>query len=410
MNILHINQSDIEGGAAIGAYRLHNFLRTRGVNSHLLVGHSLTGSCYVENVPRMPRIENRLLPLAKRLGMNYINIVSSFFLIQRHEFFRSADVVNYHNLHTGYFNYLALPRLTQDKPAVLTLRDMWSFTGHCAYSFDCDRWKRGCGACPYMDTYPSVQKDNTRLEWKVKDKVFARSKLVVVAISSWLAERARESMLSRFSIHHIPSGIDTEIYRPLDKGNCRSLLGIQEGKPVIMFGAQSLKEERKGGYLLLQALQKLPKSLRDETVLITLGGDSEKFSSATGMYTIDLGYIGGDQMKTIAYSAADLFLFPTRAEAFGLVAQEALSCGTPIVSFNVGGVPDIVRHRITGYLAAPDDVRDFSSGIVELLEDRALLLQLGTACRQLALDEFSPDLQAKRYIELYEKVLCNDTE
>jgi glycosyltransferase involved in cell wall biosynthesis len=177
-----------------------------------------------------------------------------------------------------------------------------------------------------------------------------------------------------------------------------------------MFGAQSLKEERKGGYLLLQALQRLPKSLRDEAVLITLGGDSEKFSSITGMHTIDLGYIGGDQMKAIAYSAADLFLFPTRAEAFGLVAQEALSCGTPIVSFNVGGVPDTVRHRITGYLAAQDDVRDFSSGIEELLEDRALLQQLGETCRQVAVNEFSPDLQAKRYIALYEKVLRNGTE
>ena len=106
------------------------------------------------------------------MGLNYLEYLGSF-EIKKHPFYEKADVINLHNLHGATFNYLALAPLTHDKPAIWTLHDMWSFTGHCSYSYDCERWKLGCGNCPYPKIYPAIKKDNTNLEWKLKNSILS---------------------------------------------------------------------------------------------------------------------------------------------------------------------------------------------------------------------------------------------
>ena len=406
MKVLHINQSDIGGGAAIAGYRLHQGLLAQDIDSRLLVGSVKTSSNLVAGVPRKQRIENKLNRITGHFGLNYINHIGTFD-IPKHPFYQSANILNFHNLHTGYFNYLAIPSLTENKPAVFTLHDMWSFTGHCAYSYDCTRWKNGCGKCPYPDTYPAISTDNTHLVWKLKNWVYSRSNLTIVAPSNWLTEQAKQSMLKRFPIHHIPYGIDTEAYQPLDSEQCRFVLGIPTNKKVLMFGAESLKESRKGGDLLLKTLQSLPESLKAETVLLMLGNSGEAIAEAVGMATLNLGYVSSDRLKSIAYSAADLFIFPTRADNLPLVLQESMACGTPMVSFKIGGVPDLVRPGITGYLATPEDADDFRDGIVKLLSDENLRDRMSQNCRAIALEEYPLELQAKRYIDLYHQILNN---
>jgi glycosyltransferase involved in cell wall biosynthesis len=404
VKVLHINQSDVSGGAAIASYRLHQGLLEQGIDSKMLVGTVKTDSDRIAVVPRKPRIENQLNRITRYVGLNYINLFSSFD-IPNHKFYQDADILNLHNLHTGYFNYLAIPKLTKTKPAVFTLHDMWSFTGHCAYSYDCDRWKTGCGKCPYPKTYPEIKLDNSRLEWKLKNWVYSKSNLAIVTLSNWLTEQAKASMLNRFPIHHIPNGIDTNAYQPLDQELCKNVLGIPKNKRVLLFGAESLKDQRKGGDLLLKALQQLPQSLKSETILLTFGNGSESITSELGMQTINLGYVSSDRLKSIAYSAADLFIFPTRADNLPLVLQESMACGTPMISFNVGGVPDLVRHGITGYLAEAENPYDFAKGIIELLEDNDKRVEISRNCRQIAEIEYPIELQAKRYIEIYQQLL-----
>lgn len=403
MNILHINQSDISGGAAIAGYRLHRGLLAQGINSRLLVGKVITNSTQVAGVPRKPRIENLIARVNRSFGLNYLNYINSFD-IPKHQFYKNADIINFHNLHNGYFNYLAIPKLTA-KPTVFTLHDMWSFTGHCAYSYDCDRWKNGCGKCPYPHTYPAIKKDNTHLEWRLKNWVYSRAHLTIITLSNWLTAQVKQSMLNRFPIHYIPNGIDTEAYQPLDKQQCRNVLGIPQGKKILMFGADSLKDPRKGGELLLQVLSNLPTSLKAEIVLLIFGSSGEAISESLGMQTLNLGYINSDRLKAIAYSAADLFVFPTRADNLPLVLQESMACGTPMVSCNVGGVSDLVRPNITGYLAKPEDPQDFGNGIVQLLEDQQLWARMRQNCRAIALTEYPIELQAKRYISLYNQLI-----
>ena len=370
----------------------------------MLVENVKTDSDRIETVPRKTRIENQLYRFTRYSGLNDINLFSSFD-IPNHKFYQDADILNFHNLHTGYFNYLAITKLTKTKPAIFTLHDMWSFTGHCAYSYDCDRWKIGCGSCPYPDIYPAIRRDSTRIEWKLKNWIYSKSNLTIITLSHWLTEQAKASMLSRFPIHHIPNGIDTNAYQPLDRHLCKVVLGIPQNKRVLLFGADSLKDKRKGGDLLFNALQQLPQSLRSEILLMTFGNGSEAITTELGIPTFNLGYISSDRLKSIAYSAADLFIFPTRADNLPLVLQESMACGTPMVSFDIGGVPDLVRPMVTGYLAKTEDAKDFCNGIVKLLEDDQLRQTMSDNCRAIALAEYPLELQAERYIKLYKEIL-----
>ena len=405
MRVLHINQSDINGGAALAAYRLHQGLISQGIDSSLLVAHALTDDPKLAIIPRRHRMEYLINQLTFRLGLHTLHSVGSFD-IPKEAFFQAADILNFHNLHSTNFSYLAIPKLTRQKPAVYTLHDMWSFTGHCTYSYDCTKWQTGCGRCPYPDTYPAMKRDASHLEWRLKSWIYSHSRLAIVAPSRWLVEQAHHSLLNRFPIHHIPYGIDTEAYQPLDPDLCRRALGIPINKLTLLFGAGSFKDTRKGGGLLLQVLQGLPATLKAEVQLITLGQGGETIEAELGIPTLRLGYVSSDRLKSMAYSAADLFLLPTQADNLPLVLQESMGCGTPMVSFNIGGVPDLVRPGETGYLAVPHDIEDFRNGIVQLLSDTTLREHMAQRCRQIALDEYSLALQSQRYFEIYQQQLA----
>jgi len=410
MRVLHIHISDNfrSAGGILVMYRLHLAFRKAGVDSKILCKRKTTNSPDITEISRSKILESQIRKVTSRLGLNDIHAVSSFG-VRKNEVYLNADILHIQGIHSNFFSYLALPGLTRNKPAIFTLHDMWALTGHCAVSYDCDRWKIGCGQCPYPDAIPSIRRDNTRLEWKLKNWVYSRSNLTIVAPSSWLAEQARQSMLGHFPIHHIPHGVDTEAYQPLDPEQCRSLLGVPSGKKVLMFAAPNMNHFWKGGDLLLKALQSLPESLKAETVLLLLGNGGEVIAETAGVQTLHLGYVSNDRLKAIAYSAADLFISPTRAEAFGLVLLESIACGTPVVSFRVGGVPDLARPGVTGYLAEPENAKDLRDGVIQLLEDKSLRDYMSQRCRAIVLEEYTFESQVQRHMELYRQILQTET-
>ncbi len=404
VSVLQINQSDIKGGAAIAAYRLHQGLLQEGVDSRLLVGETKLGGDRLAIIPRRLKLENQLSRINRRFSLNYLNIISSF-EIPHHQFYQEAEILNFHNLHTGYFNYLALPHLTREKPAVWTLHDMWGFTGHCAYSYDCDRWQIGCGYCPYPQEYPEISRDNTAWEWKLKHWLYQRSNLTIVTPSYWLGEQVQKSILKHCPLEVIPYGIDLEVYQPISPSIARAALGISHYKNVLLFGVENLTYRRKGGDLLLRSLQSLPSTLKQETVLITFGNSSDKITQMVGIPTLNLGYLESDRLKALSYSAADLTLFPTRADNLPLVLQESLACGTPVISFHVGGVPELIESGKTGYLAEPENIEQFTQGILELLNDPSLVEKMSKNCRKLAEQRYGLSQQAEQYKQLYYRTL-----
>ena len=411
MKVLHLWKGDsgqYGGGGSVAMYRLHSSLIEAGIDSQILCERKTTESPQVQEFKRSPssKILEKLLEqiITLRLGLNDIQRLSSFKLKQ-HEAYLDTNILHFHGFH-GFINYLALPAITRDKPAVFTLHDMWALTGHCSYSYDCERWKIGCGKCPYLDIHPAIKRDGTRIEWKLKDWTYRQMHLSIICPSKWMVEQAKQSpLINRFPIHHIPHGINTEIFQPLAPQQCRSQLGIPLSKKVLLFAAVNLSDYRKGGDLLIKALQSLPESLKAETVLLVFGKETDMNAETFGLPVYHLGYLSDDRSKAVAYSAADLFLFPTRADVLGLVSIESQACGTPVVSFKVGGVPDHVRPGITGYLAEPENAKDFRDGIIQLLEDdEDLRHQMSQQCREITVQEYNSKLSTRRHIEMYRKL------
>jgi glycosyltransferase involved in cell wall biosynthesis len=377
LNVLHISDSDAGGGAAVSAYRIHATLRRLGHSSRMLVGRPQTGDPDVRSVKRGAgwRAADRAFgSVADPLGLQYVFYPSSF-AVASDPWFRECDVVQLYNTHGSYFSHTALPLLSSRRPVVWRLSDMWPLTGHVAYSYDCERWRHGCGSCPYLHEYPGLPRDTTALLWRWKRAVYRRSRLTVVAPSRWIERLAGESpLLRRFQVRRIPNGVDLERFRPDPEARSPG------GPPVVLFSAPDLADRRKGRALLDEALAQVDVDHR-----LVVHGD-------------------GSADLPRHYAGADLFVLPTLADNLPNAALEAMACGTPVVSFDVGGVGDAVRHLETGWLAAAGDARAFAEGTRTLLVDRELRERLGRQAREVAEREYGAELEARRFAELYEEL------
>lgn len=384
--------------------RLHVDLRKAGIDSNIICEKKTTDSPFVTLIPPPLRFESKIKAITSRLGLNDIHRLSSF-RMKHHDAFKKADILHFHGTHSGFFNYLAMSTLSNIKPSVFTLHDMWAITGHCAYSFDCDRWRIGCGKCPYPDVHPEIKRDGTKIEWKLKNWTYGKSNISFISPSKWMTTLAQQSMINSHPIYTIPHGVDTACFKPIDKNVCRSRLKIPANKKVLIFLSVSLNDPRKGGDLLINALKQIPVHLKKNLFLLVLGHEGERIVESSGISTLNLGYVSSDQLKAVAYSAADLLIFPTRADVFGLISIESQACGTPVVSFRVNAVPEHVRHGITGYLAERENSFSLCKSIVQLLVNDNLRIEMGENCRKIALDEYRSELMVQRHVDLYRRLL-----
>jgi glycosyltransferase involved in cell wall biosynthesis len=415
--VLLLNHADIgAGGAAVAGHRLHRSLLAAGADSTLLVG-TRSGSDPTVIELGQPRLVRRTLrKIGHEAGLNELAGVGAY-RIPGSAPARRADVVHAHAVHGDWFSYPALARLSRGRPTVLTLHDMWPFTGHCSFSFECERWRTGCGHCPHPEVFPAVRRDATAVEWRLKDAVWARSQLTVVSPSRWLADLARQSTLGRFDVRVIPHGIDTEDFAPRPREECRSALGVSADRTALLFTAASLQTpsqggdlaDRKGVDLLLAALRAVPPHLRARCSLLLMGGGGEALAATLrgdGYEVVEVGYVVSDPLKSFVYSAADLFVFPTRADNAPLVVLESMACGTPVASFDVGGLAEMVEAGQTGTLAAPADPAALAADIVGLVRDPDRLAAMRPRCRALVEAEHTAPLAATRHLDLYAELLA----
>lgn len=214
-------------------------------------------------------------------------------------------------------------------------------------------------------------------------------------------EARSSSLFSRFDIERIPNSLDTDIFVPRRRKTARELFDLPTDAKVILFVAESIGNHRKGFDLLQAALLSMKAS--DSIVLAAIGHSHG--IDAQGTRLVNLGRIENERMMSFAMSAADIFVMPTRAEAFGQVVFEAMACGTPVVGFDVGGIPDMVRPGETGLLALPEDVSSLKRAIETLLDDDELRATMSRECRRIALEEYSLEIQGNRYKALYEDLV-----
>lgn len=400
--LIHEHGRSHGGGAITAMYRLHQGLRARGVESVIACRRRVLQTPDVVELPVSPRLENLLGMFSWRIGLNDVHCVSTFKL-KKFQPFLDADVVNIHGWHTNYFNYLALPGLAKRKPVVATMHDMWSITGHCSQSYDCQRFVTGCGKCPYLETFPPVGRDATAVEWKLKKWVYDRSRITFIAPSQWLLNLSKSGMLAQHDVRQIANPVDTAVYRPRDKRACRDELGLPHDKHIICFVSVALNSWAKGGDLIAAALDALPPRIRDNALLLLLGERGEDFADACGIPARALGYIHEDERKAVVYAAADVIVQPSRAENQSLVILESMSCGVPVVAFDTGGMGEIVRAGPGGILAEPESIEQFAQGIATILDHKSVARELGAGARQSVVDNYSLDLHCERYIALFQE-------
>lgn len=419
MNILHINEVSSIGGAARAMYRLHEEFKRQGHTSHILAGTSNTTEPDIFVIDEIIKSRYSLLGRVidslgrfaeMRLGIPYTWYRSTKHVLETDPFQR-AQVVHLHNLHGDYFNYHLLPTMSSNKGVVWTLHDMWPLTGHCAYAYDCERWKSECHDCPLLKAPkrrlvepPPKKRDRTRQIFRDKRRLYEKTELHIATPSRWLYGLVQESILAEAaSIQFIPNGIDLNVFRPLDQNMARQALEIPLDARTILCVTQRNPDGRKGFRYLVDALMSIAD--REPVVLLTVGSQKTIDVNLDGFRRRDLGRLSEERLMCLAYNAADVFVFPTLADNQPLMLLEAMACGTPSVSFDVGGVSEAVRHNDSGYLARYADAADLARGITTLLGDEHLRDRMGRRGREIAEAEYSLQVQARRYVALYQQAL-----
>jgi glycosyltransferase involved in cell wall biosynthesis len=408
IKVLHLSYFGNQGGSggAVSMRRLHDGMKRSGIDSKVLCieGGGSDNDFVRLGISRCEKkIDHYLRKATLWFGITGLDGVRPS-LIKKTDVYIDADIINIHRV-LGVTSYLGFPQLTKDKPTVLTLCDTWAFTGRCYCILDCSRWQTGCGSCPHRNVLPVTRVDGSHIEWILKKWAYDRSRFTIVTKCDSVTNMLEYSVLKSFPVYKIPNGIDVQTYKPFDKETCRTALKLPGRKNILMFSAVDPNNYIKGADLLRKALELLPTSLKTQTLLLVMGGNTSKIENISGIETINLGYVESDNIKAIAYSAADLFLCPSRGEVLGNVNLESMACGTPVVAFRVGGIPDFVQPEITGYLAKPWDVQEYSRGILELLEDETLRKRMMENCRKVIADNFSLELQVDRYSKLYRQLL-----
>jgi glycosyltransferase involved in cell wall biosynthesis len=417
-NILHLSNSDISGGAARAAYRLHVELCKLGCQSKMLVADKRSNDLSVEHY-RPPsslfdRLKHRRRIIAQRRTLQSYAATRpkglELFSSDRSQFgssvaaaMPSCDVVNLHWV-AGFVDYQSFfTQVATRMPVVWTLHDMNPFTGGCHYDCGCSAYVKECGRCPQLGS--ASRRDLAHTIFHRKRRALsdpAIRKICIVSPSNWLAQSAANSALFRdLEIRVIPNGVDLSIFQPRGQLAAREVLGIPPDSKVILFVAHRLDNNRKGSDLLLSALDAL--SIPNGVFVITVGSGTFEYGKKFSHY--HLGQIDSDPILSIIYSAADVFVIPSRQDNLPLTALEALACGTPVIGFRTGGVSEIVRPGITGLLAEPKNARDLRDCIAKLLVDSSLRNAMAVNCRQVAIEDYSINLQAIRYSDLYRDLM-----
>jgi len=323
----------------------------------------------------------------------------------RHSVLESRrDIVNLHWVGRAFVSIDEIGRL--GSPLVWTLHDMWPFTGGCHFGGGCNRYVNTCGACPHLGS--ERERDLSRWGWHRKAKAWPKAELTVVAPSRWLARcAAKSSLLGGVRAEVIPNGLDLDVFTARDKGASRRALGLPQKSQLVLYGATGgLSNPRKGFGFLEKALGDLGAQCGGERVELVVVGSSVAMEPViAGHVCHSLGAIDNDHVLCHALSAADLLVAPSVQDNLPNMVMEALACGTPVVAFDVGGLPDMIDHEENGYLAQPFDPVDLAAGIMWTLENRERRKKLAERARWKAVQEFDQRLQARRYSDLYADVL-----
>ncbi|MBI2060101.1 MAG: glycosyltransferase [Nitrospirae bacterium] len=454
LRILSLSPEDGRGGAEQIALLLHRAYKAEGYDARLAVGRKTSSA---EDTLALPHDPYRtpwarfLLHAAAR--MRRVNGAGGFprravkamaepirtaRMLLGHEDFQypasgglldlfpdRPSILHAHNLHGSYFDLRALPLLSSRIPTVVTLHDAWLLSGHCAHSFDCERWKTGCGKCPDLNIYPSIRRDATAYNWRRKSRLFETCRLFVATPCRWLMDKVEHSMLQQAVAEKlvIPNGIDLDVFRPGDKQQARHVLGLSRDAVIVLYTGRGIRDSVWRDYaMLVESLRAF--SGRHEKDVLFLAVGEERPDESVGRIRMRFPPFEPDPVKLVHYyRAADVYVQPSRADTFPTSVLEALACGTPVIATAVGGIPEQVRslgvgsnpsnlklntqNSATGILTEKNDAEAFAGAMNTLVGNRELRLALSENAHRDAADRFDIRKQAGAYVTWFREILSS---
>ncbi|HXI00421.1 MAG TPA: glycosyltransferase family 4 protein [Sphingobacteriaceae bacterium] len=419
MKVTLINRDDAGGGAAMACLRLFKALDSNQVDVSMLVQDKTSHEEKIKST-----IQSTFDKIHSEYNFFYERL--SFILKEQDKSVRfafstanagtdivdkpsvtNADILHLHWINGGFLSLNNLDKLLGlNKPVVWTLHDMWPFTGGCHYSGVSQKFIAQCGNCHFLK-HPHPQ-DISYTGWHKKHDVYNRNKnITFVACSNWMREMAQKSsLLQGFEIITIPNAINIHTFSLQDKMASRRKWNIPENTKVILFGAANINHTRKGIKYLIEALNVLKNSseIANKNIQLVIFGKSKGFDFTQIPFpVISLPIIKSETDLAEIYSLADVFVLPSLEDNLPNMVMEALSCSTPVVAFNSGGISDMVEHKQNGYLAQFMSVEDLARGIQFVIDYQGETLALNA--RKKIAENFSYDIIAEKHINLYKRLV-----
>lgn len=408
MKVVQISQQDDGSGGFKAAYRLHRGLLAGGHDSRMLVLCKTTDDPTVEALiqPRLlAKVVWRLLGLINDLPVRrYPRIPSCGWTgsyiptgaVSRIRHLR-PDVVQLH-LFDCLLSYNAVNHLPG--PICWTLHDMGGITGGCHCTDLCTRYLQRCGACPELGS--TNPQDFSARGWVAKHRAWQRLDMTVVCPSVWLMQEAtRSPMCASHNVVNIPNGLPLDVFCPERRQEARRRLGFRDDRFYVLAGSSSLTNPLKGYRFIVEMAARF--ATRWPTAEIVLFG--RPGPPLHGMPNRQVGFIERERDMADLYAASDVFILPSLVDNLPNMLIESIACGTPCVTFRVGGCPDVVRDGVTGFVAGGKTAEALLDAVGHvLLLDRERCLTLRASCRAVAEKEYGQELQAKRYVSLYDKM------
>ena len=455
LNILQVNKSDLGGGAASIAWNLFSNYQSLGHSSWMAVDQKLSADPavipigneryrnwwvqFTSSIASRLRTKFPKSPSARRAAhwLRWPVGQPGRWMRRRlgHEDFSfpgtrhipgftsiPPDLIHVHNLHNGYFDLNKLPELSRNFPLVMTLHDSWLLSGHCAHSFDCQRWLTGCGDCPDLSIYPAIQRDGTAYNWNRKKHIFNQSRFYVATPCQWLMDKVENSILASGLVQSrvIHNGVDLDIFQPADRGVVRHKLGLPHDAQIMIFAANGILRKKWRNFELMrsaarQAADQMPGR---KSLFIALGEDATS-ESYNNLDIIFLPFTSDPLTVAAYYQASDLYLHASLADTFPTTILESLACGTPVIATHVGGIPEQVKSlesiskdnlhypvdEATGLLVDLENTGGFSRAITRLLGDETVRRQLGRNAAHDAGYRFDLQRQVEKYLYWYQEII-----
>lgn len=402
MKVVQINNTDLPG-ARFNGYNL----MTKGLLGDVEM-KQLVLDKYSDNhdvISFKDSVEKAQLYFAYEKSYSIRNIVIPYGQkICRMKEFVEADIIHYHLIHNGILSLFDLPKLLAMKKSVWTIHDPWIFTGHCVHPIECSKYLTGCIDCDHLERIFSMKKDNAHWMWEIKKRVFQSVNCDIVVASSWMLDLIRSSPLTRHwdKLHLIPFGVDLNLYSPDKRKTAREKFNIDETDIVLFFRAD--RSEYKGLNYIKSMLQGINET---QNVILMAVGEKGLLNELGARYKVfDFGWLHDEKELAEIYAAADIFLMPSTAEAFGVMAIEAMASGLPVIVMDGTALPRVVDAPNCGLSFPCGDVSEFMRLMLELLSDKEKRIAIGKKCRNLAERKYDEQKYFAKMLDLYREILA----